>query len=187
MNPYLIYLPVLAVIIIYTFRMLEIWKKRDLIQGEIKDSFTLKLFKMVGLYVVVAAIAEYFYFNRSINWYALVAGIVVASGSFYLRNLAIKALGKFWSLNVEIRTNHQFIQEGPFRFVRHPAYTSMIMEILAVCVILEAPISLATALILFLPVLRKRIRIEETELTKKFGEAYADYKKRVPALIPIKL
>ena len=180
------YIPVAIVIIVYTVRMMELWKKRDLVPGEIKESRTLNLFKLVGLFVVFFGIVEYFYAPKLISWMTIVGGVLVSVLSFYIRWQAIKALGKFWSLHVEIRSNHQFVRTGPFRFVRHPAYTSMIMEIIAVGLILQAPISAAVALLLIVPVLYKRITIEERELTSKFGDAYSEYRRVTPALLPIK-
>lgn len=186
MKEYIKYLPILIVLIVYTARMMELWKKRDLIQGEIKEGGTLKLFKLVGLFVVTSGIFEYFLRNKVIHWWVVVAGMVVSIFSFYLRSQAIKALGKFWSLHVEIRSNHEFVKSGPFQFVRHPAYTSMVLEIVAVGLILEAPISAVLALLFFVPILYKRITIEEKELIGKFGEAYVQYKKITPALLPLK-
>ncbi len=180
------YIPILLVVIIYTARMMELWKKRDLITGEIKEGGTLRLFKLVGLFVVAAGIGEYVFWSKPIVWWIVLLGVLVSASSFYLRNQAIKALGKFWSLHVEIRDNHQFVKSGPFRFVRHPAYTSMVMEIVAVGLVLQAPVSAAVALILFVPVLYKRITIEERELIAKFGEDYSTYRKLTPALLPFK-
>ena len=59
--------------------------------------------------------------------------------SFWLRARAIAALGRFWSLHVEIRENHEFVKTGPFRWMRHPVYFSMILELASICLILHAP------------------------------------------------
>lgn len=186
MNNPINYLPILIVVIIYVARMIEIWTKRDLIPGEIKESNTLKLFKLVGLFAVASGITEFLVFKKLPVWGLVGIGILFSVSSFYIRNKAIKALGKFWSLHVEIRENHQFVKSGPFQIVRHPAYTSMIMEILAVGLVLAAPISTVLALLFFIPVLNKRIKVEERELVSKFGEDYSNYIKTTPALIPFK-
>ena len=60
------------------------------------------------------------------------------SSRFRLRWAAIAALGKFWSLHVEMRENHEFVQSGPFRFMRHPTYFSMILETAALGLICSA-------------------------------------------------
>jgi protein-S-isoprenylcysteine O-methyltransferase Ste14 len=110
--------------------------------------------------------------------------VVVALLSFWLRLQAIKSLGKFWSLHIEIRGSHEFVQSGPFRWVRHPTYLSMIMELLAVGLILNAWWMLMLIPFLFIPALVLRIKKEEVALIEKFGEAYRDYQKTTPAVIP---
>jgi protein-S-isoprenylcysteine O-methyltransferase Ste14 len=87
---------------------------------------------------------------------------------------------------VEIRDNHEFVQSGPFRFVRHPAYFSMILELLALALICNAFFTLLLIPIFFVPVLIMRIRIEEVALVEKFGDAYRTFQRTKPALIPWK-
>jgi protein-S-isoprenylcysteine O-methyltransferase Ste14 len=98
--------------------------------------------------------------------------------------MAIAALGKFWSLHVEIRENHEFIQTGPFRWVRHPTYLSMILELLALALICNAFFTLLLIPLFFLPVLIMRIRIEEVALVEKFGDAYRNFQRTKSAVIP---
>jgi protein-S-isoprenylcysteine O-methyltransferase Ste14 len=76
---------------------------------------------------------------------------------------------------------------GPFRFVRHPAYLSMILELLALALICGAVFTLLLIPALFVPVLihgscgwRKR------RWSKKFGTAYREYQLSTPALFPYK-
>ena len=57
-------------------------------------------------------------------------GLFVAAN--VIRVMAIRALGRFWSLHVEIREPHQFVQDGPYRIVRHPVYSSFVIEHIAI-------------------------------------------------------
>lgn len=180
------FIPPIIVLIVYILRMKELATKRDLVAGEIKENLTLKLFKLTGLITVTCAMAEYFLLGRPFNVVALLVGSGCAVASFAIRHQAIRALGRFWSLHVEIRENHQFVKDGPFKFVRHPAYFSMILEIVSVCVILLAPFSMVAALLFFIPVLIKRISLEEVALIEKFGGDYENYRATTPALIPWK-
>src|SRR5260221_128453 len=77
---------------------------------------------------VIPSITEFLLVPRTFHGEIYALGVLCAVVSFKLRWGAIAALGKFWSLHVEMRENHQFVQEGPFRFVRHPTYFSMILE-----------------------------------------------------------
>jgi protein-S-isoprenylcysteine O-methyltransferase Ste14 len=101
-----------------------------------------------------------------------------------LRRRAIAALGKFWSLHVEIRENHEFVKSGPFRWIRHPTYFSMILELLALGLIMNALWTLLVATLIFVPALLMRLKLEETALVEKFGETYKNYQVNTPALFP---
>ena len=117
---------------------------------------------------------------------SFIPGALCGIASFAIRRRAITALGQFWSLHVEIRDQHQFVQSGPFRWVRHPTSFSMLLELLAVALILKAGIVLCLVPLLYLPTLAFRLRLEEAALVEKFGPAYQDYMRTTPALLPYK-
>jgi protein-S-isoprenylcysteine O-methyltransferase Ste14 len=136
--------------------------------------------------MLMGSVAEFIWREETLRWPTFFAGWGVALGSFVLRRWSIAALGRFWSLHVEIRENHQLVQSGPYRWIRHPAYCSMIMELLAGGLILNAFCALAATLLLFVPTLLWRLRLEEAALVEKFGESYRLYQRRTPALFPYK-
>ena len=70
--------------------------------------------------------------------------------------------------------------------MRHPTYFSMILELLSAAFILQAPVTLAVVTMLFVPALITRVRLEETALVEKFGEAYRAYQQSTPAVVPWK-
>src|SRR5258708_6283123 len=124
-------LPIISVIAIFLSRMVELGKKRPTISGPVKENLTLRLFVLVGTLMLVASGVEYFLLREhALVWPTFLAGWVCAAISFVLRRRAIAALGQFWSLHVEIRQNHEFVQSGPFACMRHPTYFSMILELL---------------------------------------------------------
>ena len=186
MKSALLYLPLLSVLAIYVARLLELGTKRDLIAGKIRENLTLRLFLLAGTVIFVASVAEYFWRGARINWPLFSLGWICGIASFWIRRKAIAALGRFWSLHVEIRENHEFVRSGPFRFVRHPAYLSMILELLALALICGALFTLLLIPLLFVPVLIMRVRLEEAALVEKFGTAYREYQLSTPALFPYK-
>jgi protein-S-isoprenylcysteine O-methyltransferase Ste14 len=177
-------LPAFSALGIYLARILELRTRRQTIAGAIRENLTLRLFISIGTVMLVGSLAEFIGFRKSISWPLFALGWAVALFSFYLRRQAIAALGRFWSLHVEIRESHELVQDGPFRWVRHPAYSSMILEILSIALILQSWITATVAYALFLPTLAARIRIEERALTEKFGESYLQFKRTTPALFP---
>lgn len=180
------YVPIILATAVYLVRMREILTRRDTIAGPVRENWTLRLFFLVGTAMTLGSLAEYLMADRPISWMAVVTGVVCAIVSFRLRWRAISALGRFWSLHVEIRENHEFVQSGPFRFMRHPTYFSMILELLSFGLIFNAWWMLLLIPVAFVPVLIMRLRLEEPALVEKFGDAYRDYQRRVPMLLPYK-
>ena len=177
-------LPILCAVAIYTVRLIEINTKRNTIAGKVRENLTLRLFMIVGTVTFAGALTEYFLRGKVFAWPWLITGVVCAIFSFWLRGRAIAALGRFWSLHVEIRENHEFVQSGPFRWMRHPAYFSMVLELVSLALILNAFFTLLIIPLIFIPALLLRLRIEEAALIEKFGDAYREYRKRTPALFP---
>lgn len=180
------FLPIVTALAVSILRLAEVKRKRDTVAGPIRENFTFQLFIFVGGFMTLGSIAEFVWRGGVFSWPAYFAGVLCAVASFKLRGAAIAALGRFWSLHVEIRENHEFVQSGPFRFVRHPTYFSMILETVSFGLICSAWWMLLFIPLVFVPALILRLRLEEPALVEKFGDAYREYQRRVPMLIPYK-
>jgi protein-S-isoprenylcysteine O-methyltransferase Ste14 len=112
--------------------------------------------------------------------------IVLVVVSLWTMASALRVLGKQWSLQARVLENHKLVREGPYRFVRHPIYTGMLGMILAAGIARSHWIGLLIALALFTIGTAIRVRSEEKLLREQFGAAFDDYKRSVPAVIPIK-
>ncbi|MHA3770177.1 methyltransferase family protein [Verrucomicrobiota bacterium sgz303538] len=185
LNIFLNSLPLISIFAIYLARLIELRKKRATISGRIRENLTLRLFMFVGTATLFGSAAEYIFGNhKAIEWIPFIIGWCAALASFWIRKQAISALGRFWSLHIEIRDNHEFVQSGVFRFMRHPAYFSMILELAALALICHAWVTLIVVPVFFIPSLWLRIRLEEAALVEKFGEKYSAYQRSTPALMP---
>ena len=180
------FVPVAAATAVTVARMREIRVKRNTIAGKIRERWTLRIFIAVGTVTYLAALAEYFLMGGLPAWGFVAVGSLTALFSFWLRARAITALGRFWSLHVEIRENHEFVKTGPFRWVRHPVYLSMILELASICLILRAWTTLLIVPVIFIPALVARLSLEEAAMIEKFGERYREYRRTVPAIFPYK-
>jgi protein-S-isoprenylcysteine O-methyltransferase Ste14 len=178
-------LPLVSVVAIFAARLVELRTPRDIVPGVVQERTSFYLFFLTGTLMFFGSIIEYLWRREQLGWITFLAGWLCAISSFALRRQAIAALGKFWSLHVEIRDRHELIRTGPFRWVRHPTYLSMILELLAAGLILKAFFTLVAVSVLFIPALLLRLRIEETALVDKFGDAYREYRRRTPALFPL--
>jgi len=101
-----------------------------------------------------------------------------------IRFIAIRTLGKFFTVNLAIHADQSLIETGLYKYIRHPSYTGSLLSFVGFSLSLNNWLSL---IIIFVPILVtfiNRINIEETLLFKEFGSGYEDYKKRTKRLIP---
>jgi protein-S-isoprenylcysteine O-methyltransferase Ste14 len=115
---------------------------------------------------------------------ALVILLVIIS--LWMLAAAVRALGKQWSLQARVLEDHALIREGPYRFVRHPIYTGMLGLIIAAGLAWSHWTGFVMSLLLFAIGTNIRIRSEEKLLHEQFGAEFDDYKRKVPAVIPLK-
>jgi protein-S-isoprenylcysteine O-methyltransferase Ste14 len=178
------WLPIIAVSAVFAERMREVFTKRQTVPGKTAEKLTFNLFMLCGLAIVVGGITEYVLRVRSLWWPTFIPGVIISVASFAVRRSAIRALGKFWSLHVEMREGHEFVRSGPFAYARHPVYFSMVLELLGIALILNAWIALAAVCLIFIPTMIARVRLEERALVTQFGEAYCEYMRSTPAIVP---
>jgi protein-S-isoprenylcysteine O-methyltransferase Ste14 len=178
-------LPITSALLIYWARIRELRTVRDTVKGEVRENLTLRLFIAVGSVMLLGSITEEILTRPPLRIPLFLAGWAVALTSFWLRRRAIRELGRMWSLHVEIREQHQLIMSGPYRWVRHPAYTSMVLELASFGLILQSRFTSGVVALLFVPTLIMRIRIEEAALRDQV-KGYSEYQRSTPALLPYK-
>jgi protein-S-isoprenylcysteine O-methyltransferase Ste14 len=94
------------------------------------------------------------------------------------------SLGSLWSASVSRKDDHTVIQNGPYRLVRHPIYTGLIVAARAHAVVIGQIANLAGALIMAFGFWLKA-RLEERFLSQELGAAaYSEYRRRTPMLVP---
>ncbi|MEQ1834298.1 MAG: isoprenylcysteine carboxylmethyltransferase family protein [Candidatus Eisenbacteria bacterium] len=101
-----------------------------------------------------------------------------------LRWWAVMTLGRFFTVDVAIHSDHRVVTAGPYRFVGHPSYTGLILLFAAQAVAFENFAALIVALAPILMALGDRIRVEERALNSALGAACAEYRRTTKALIP---
>ena len=115
--------------------------------------------------------------------------VVSAIALFVLANLlswtAARTLGRQLRLDAALDSHHALVRTGPYRFVRHPIYTSMLCVLLATGLLLAPVYLFLPALLVFLIGTEIRMRIEDRLLASRFGEQFESYRRTVPRLIPL--
>jgi protein-S-isoprenylcysteine O-methyltransferase Ste14 len=178
------HLPVVFTLAVFAARMREVFTKRTTVPGQTREKLTFNLFMLCGVVMTFGGIAEYYLRHLTLWWPTFLPGVVLSIASFVIRRSAIRALGKFWSVHVEMRETHEFIQSGPFQRARHPVYFSMILELTGLALVLNAWIMFAGVMLVFIPTMIVRVRIEESALLEQFGDAYRAYMRDTPAIVP---
>ena len=122
-------------------------------------------------------------FPGSVSLYALVgSGILIVGVA--VRWSAILALGRFFSVDVAMQKEHRIIRSGLYRWIRHPAYTGLLLCFLGVGIAYENWLSLLLVMVPITAILVVRIASEEAALVEKFGGEYAEYKRQTRKLLP---
>ncbi|OGO08113.1 MAG: hypothetical protein A3K46_01060 [Chloroflexi bacterium RBG_13_60_9] len=111
------------------------------------------------------------------------AAIIILLGIAF-RQHAIRTLGRFFTQDVAVSAGQAIIQTGPYRLIRHPAYTGTLISVMGIGLGMINWLSLAAAAAGFLIGHLFRIRIEEQALLETVGKSYADYMRRTKRLIP---
>jgi protein-S-isoprenylcysteine O-methyltransferase Ste14 len=91
-----------------------------------------------------------------------------------------------WSDFVQLKRDHELIVDGPYRWVRHPIYTGLLLMFAGTALAVgewRGVLAVAIAAASFW----RKLRLEESVMRRQFGDAYARYAERVPALIPFVL
>jgi protein-S-isoprenylcysteine O-methyltransferase Ste14 len=88
-----------------------------------------------------------------------------------------------WSGDVQLKRDHELIVAGPYRWVRHPIYTGLLM-MFAGTALAVGEWRAALAVVIAAAAFWRKLGLEEALMRRQFGEAYARYAARVPALIP---
>ena len=92
-------------------------------------------------------------------------------------------LGRNWSSTVTVKQGHELIRTGPYRVVRHPIYTGLLLAFAGTAVA-RGDARGAVALVLATASFLRKLRAEERFMAEQFPQEYSSYKARTPALIP---
>jgi protein-S-isoprenylcysteine O-methyltransferase Ste14 len=96
-----------------------------------------------------------------------------------------RALGRHLRFDAALSHDHELVQSGPYRLIRHPIYSSMFCMLLGTGLMVTPPLLFAVALVLFLIGTEIRVRVEDNLLASHFGDQFQAYRQTVSAYIPL--
>ena len=118
------------------------------------------------------------------GWPAFAAGLALMCAGIALRQWAVAVLGRFFTIEVRVQSEHAVVEGGPYRWVRHPSYTGLLLTFLGIGLALGNWGSLAAAAVVPTVGLVYRIHFEEQELLEGLGEPYRRFAEGRARLFP---
>jgi protein-S-isoprenylcysteine O-methyltransferase Ste14 len=111
-------------------------------------------------------------------------GFVVFAGGMLLFIVCVIYLKRAFLGDVEPVTD-RLIATGPYRWVRHPLYLSMLLVTVGLAVALRSLLGLVIILFVFIPAGLWRARLEEQALGRRFGQEWEDYAAKTFLILPL--
>ena len=143
----------------------------------------------VGIALQVVGIAVlWLHIGSADTWlmplWRLIGSLAFGIAGAVMGTSAVRTLGKQWRIEAALIADHELIQTGPYAFVRHPIYTSMLLMAIATGFAVSQWPQFVTGVVLFFIGLEIRVRAEDGLLAGRFGPAFDAYRSRVSAYIP---
>lgn len=114
---------------------------------------------------------------------AVAAGLAIQLAGMVVAVCARQVLGSNWSGRISTGSSQELIIAGPYRYVRHPIYSGMLLALLGTTLVMGRPAAFLGFAVFVTGILIKTRR-EEAALRAHFGQAYDAYSARVPGLVP---
>ena len=111
-------------------------------------------------------------------------GVVLFVAGLIPRWWAIITLGRFFTVDVTIEKDHEVVERGPFRILRHPSYAGVLLAFVGLALSLRNWAALVVILVPIGAAFIHRMNVEENALSRALGPRYAEYMKRTKRLVP---
>jgi len=111
-------------------------------------------------------------------------GLFLMAAGATFRQWALIHLGRFFSRTVQIKSGHKVISTGPYRWIRHPAYTGMIVVYIGMVMSIGTWLGTLLTFAIVTGSLLYRIRVEEKTLLTALGNEYHEFMKQTWLLFP---
>ena len=111
-------------------------------------------------------------------------GLALFAASLLLRIESIRAQGKQFSMHVALQDGHKLATGGPYQWVRHPAYLSVIGMVLGISLVFGNLLLGLVMTVINALWLNSRMQDEEMLMLEEFGEEFSNYRARTKKLIP---
>jgi protein-S-isoprenylcysteine O-methyltransferase Ste14 len=154
-------------------------------QGDRKDRIFLSLISLGFILPMIYPFVDWFAFAEYpvpewVNW----LGTAIFFLGVYVLWRSHVDLGKHWSPELALRQDHQLVDSGVFRLMRHPMYAAHFYWSVGQLLMLSNWLVGPSMFVFMLPFLLHRIPLEEKMMIGQFGKKYEEYIKRTGRLFP---
>lgn len=175
------------VLLVLVFQPLAIFLTRRSHTPPVKTRF--RNASIVGATIILIPVTLWFGYTGTglIPDWAYYLGFFLALLGNALYSWGYQTLGRNFSLEVVIYQGHQLVERGPYRFIRHPMYTALILASVGMGLMAQSWVAVIVIAVFDAIAVWFRVRVEEKALIAEFGEQYLSYSTRVKRLIPFLL
>lgn len=114
-----------------------------------------------------------------------IIGSVLTITGLIIRVSAIMTLKQQFTYTVTKIENHELIEDGLYKSIRHPGYLGQLIIFLGISTALSNWLSIVLMIVPVFIGYSYRITVEEKFMIKQMGQTYLDYRKRTKRLIPL--
>jgi protein-S-isoprenylcysteine O-methyltransferase Ste14 len=160
---------------------------KDAIRNEGKSTFILRVVFGLLFFAILLAYSIYPPFMNDLHieyslWLRWVGVVISIIGSvFWIYSQIV--LGRYWSPQLQIQNKHKIITEGPYRYIRHPIYSAMMIWAVGIGLFTANIIFIVFVLSFFIFFL-VRVPKEEVMMIETFGDEYMLYKQSTGKYFP---
>ena len=140
---------------------------------------------LVGCGFAVANTHRPAVWNSPLELWRAVLALVFGLCAIALAWKSVGNLGKQWRFDAGLNTDHELVQSGAYRIVRHPIYLSILMMLLTNIAYAGTLPGWPFAIVLSVVGTEIRVRVEDALLQGRFGTRFTEWQKRVPAYLPL--
>lgn len=110
--------------------------------------------------------------------------LTVFALGLHLRYRAVRHLGQWFTTHITIHQGHDLIADGPYRHLRHPAYSGLLIALAGAGLAMGDGLAWACVVAPCFYALNHRIDLEERMLARTFGDEFTEYTRTRRKLIP---
>lgn len=162
---YILFLAFSAMLSVFEAALSARNSKRLLQEGAIEIAPRIfPLMALLYVFLYFGSLVEYFYLPKgiSVGYAASMAGLFLLAK--LLKAWAIFSLRKYWTMKVLILPGTHAVTSGPYRYIKHPNYMAVLLEIAAICLAGKSFITFLIVFSLFSWILYYRVVSEEEAL-----------------------